>query len=316
MTLPSPQSLPEFTRMFPDDRACHQYFFKLRWPKDCVCPQCGTHNYSWSEARRMIQCSNGHQAYLTAGTIMHRSHTPLQTWFYGAFLATTLTPGISAVQFQKQLGLSRYETAFQILHKLRAAMVDPGRGLLRGTVEVDETFVGGAKPGAKGGRSTEHKTAVVGVVEVRKARVGGTYAGRLRLRAVPTTKGDVLTSFVKDHVERRSRISTDAWVSYGKLADDGYRHNAEVGAKLPIIHREFGNLKTWLQGTHHGRVERQHLQAYLNEFVFRHNRRFWRFSAFQTVLRLGMNQGPQEYDDLYKADEYGRNVHVAGVVEG
>jgi transposase-like protein len=120
---------------------------------------------------------------------------------------------------------------------------------------------------------------------------------------------------VKDHVEQRSRVSTGAWVSYGKLVDDGYRHNAEVGAKLPIIHREFANLKTWLQGTHHGRIERQHLQTYLNEFVFRHNRRFWRFSAFQTVLRLGIDQGPQEYDDLYKADEYGRNGHVAGVVE-
>ncbi len=320
--LPSPQSLPEFQRMFSDERACHQYLFKLRWPEGYVCLECGTRDYSWSEARRMIQCSNGHQAYLTAGTIMHRSHTDLLTWFYGAFLVTTLTPGISAVQFQKQLGIGRYETAFQILHKLRAAMVNPDREKLKGVVEVDETYIGGAEPGSTGGRGMEGKTLVVGAVEQRKSKDKrrSAAAGRVRFRVIESATTKELTEFVEDHVEKGSTVLTDNWQGYLRLAKLGYEHvpftvghRQSASHVLPLIHLEFANLKTWLQGTHHGRVERQHLQAYLNEFAFRHNRRFWRFSAFQTVLRLGMHQGPQEYDDLYNADEYGRNVHLSEV---
>ena len=243
---------------------------------------------------------------------MHGSHTPLLTWFYAAYLATTYTPGLSAVQFQRQLGLSRYETAFQILHKLRGAMVDPDRDQLRGVVEADETFVGGAAPGQKGGRSIETKTAVVGAVEVRRKRgEEGTYAGRLRLRAVGDTAGASLEPFIADHVARGTRVHTDGWGGYSGLLEMGYRHKPVVQAELPIIHREFGNLKTWLKGTHHGRVERQHLQAYLNEFVFRHNRRFWPFSAFRRVLSLGLEAPVQAYRQLYDADEFGRDIHLA-----
>jgi hypothetical protein len=323
MKLASPESLPDFQRLFPDEARCADYLFALRWADGYVCEECGSKVHSISYERQRIQCNNGHQVYITAGTIIHRAHTDLLTWFYGAFLVTTLTPGISAVQFQRQLGLKRYETAFQILHKLRAAMVNPNREKLRGVVEVDETYIGGTLPGGKGGRSTEHKTLVVGAVEQRhsptRKRRGGVCAGRIRLCAIETASRKELTEFVEDHVAKASTILTDGWEGYSLLAQRGYEHLPTVEGHrqntshiLPLIHIEFANLKTWLQGTHHGRQERQHLHAYLNEFAFRHNRRFWRFSAFQTVLRLGMKQRPQEYSDLYNTDEYGRGVHIKG----
>jgi transposase-like protein len=327
MTLPSPQSLPEFQRLFSDEDACEDYLYDLRWPDGFVCPNCGsTQEPYWIESQRKVECADcGQHVYLTAGTIMHKSHTNLLTWFYGAFLVTTLTPGLSAVQFQKQMGISRYETAFQILHKLRAAMVNPDREPLRGVVEVDETYVGGTEPGATGGRGMEGKTLVVGAVEQRRSKDKrrSAQAGRLRLRVIEKATAKELTEFVEDHVEKGTTVLTDAWRGYDWLSDRGYDHVATAEGHrqtaaiiLPLIHLEFANLKTWLQGTHHGRVEPQHLQAYLNEFVFRHNRRFWPFSAFQTVLRLGMQQGPQEYDTLYSASGTGRDVHVSGIDGG
>jgi hypothetical protein len=252
--------------------------------------------------------------------MMHRTKLPLQTWFYGVFLITTLTPGISAVQFQQQLGIRSYETAFQMLHKLRSAMWDPERERLVGEVEVDETYVGGVEHGKKRGRSLEGKALVVGAVEVRLTRDERRYAGRLRLRTVASASKSDLETFVQEDVEPGTAILTDGWIGYEDLWESGYDHlvqtkseSQEAGTKyLPLIHREFSNLKTWLQGTHHGRVEGQHLQAYLNEFVFRHNRRFWKFSAFETLLRLGLGRGPQSYDRLYSARGTGHNVHQLG----
>jgi transposase-like protein/DNA-directed RNA polymerase subunit RPC12/RpoP len=326
-SLASPQSLPEFSRMFPNDDACAEYLIDLRWPHGFDCPDCGeeTDDYWWDDKHYYIECpSCRHRVFLTAGTIMHGSHTDLLTWFYGAFLVTTLTPGISAVQFQKQLGLKRYETAFQILHKLRDAMVNPDREPLKGKIEVDETYIGGRSEPVHGGRSTEDKTLVVGAVEVIKAldRPRGVRAGRVRMRVITEASGSELVKFVKEHVRKGARVYTDGWAGYNGLEKAGFRHTAtiqgaqadaeESGRFMPMIHLEFSNLKTWIKGTHHSRIERQHLQTYLNEFCFRHNRRFWRFSAFQTLLRLGMNKETLEYETLYNADEYGKNVHFSG----
>jgi transposase-like protein len=330
--LPSPQSLIGLQEMFPDERACEEYLIALRWPEpgDFECPACGFSEAAYNEGRRMLQCPNCRtQTYLTAGSIMEKSHTPLKTWFYAAYLVTTLTPGISAVQLQHQLGLKRYETAFQLLHKLRSAMANPDREPLHGEVEVDETFIGGdvGRGHAAGGRSPEGKMIVVGAVERRFDKVGKRagrpfYAGRVRMRVIADTKADSLIPFVQDHVEEGSVIITDVWGGYNKLADRGYQHEPLVegspkrgSAILPIIHLEFSNLKTWLQGTHHGRVEEQHLQSYLNEFCFRHNRRFWRFSSFQTILRYGMKTGPQTYEKLYSAEARGEGVHLSGYEE-
>ena len=218
------------------------------------------------------------------------------TWFYAAFFVSTLTPGISALQFQRQLGLKRYETAFQLLHKVRSALVVPGRELLHREVEVDETFVGG-KDADRGGRGGD-KTLVVGGVEVipfteLKTDKVRYRSGRVRLSVVANASADSLAGFVEQEVEPSAIVHTDGWDGYRRLSRSGFHHNRIVQGKnreaiaiLPHIHRVFSNLKAWLQGTYHGRIEPKYLQAYLNEFTFRFNRRFWRGPAFLRALTL------------------------------
>lgn len=201
------------------------------------------------------------------------------------------------------LGLSRYETAFQILHKLRAGMVRPDQDRIGGNtsehVEVDETWVGGRTRGK--GRGVHDKILVSGAVEVRWRKPGtnldkrkdGRYAGRVRLAIVPDRSAESLCGFVKSAVVPGTMIVTDDWSSYAGIQKCGYEHFsvAERGdpqvaeAYLPIIHLVFANLKTWINGIHHG-VSHQHLQAYLNEFTFRFNRRFYPFNAFRSLLGI------------------------------
>ena len=229
---------------------------------------------------------------------------------------TTQIPGQSAVQFQRQLALSRYETAFQILHKLRAGMVSPERDAIGSEhpVEVDECMVGGETRGE--GRGTHHKSIVVGAVEVRSRQDDGkkhkrrVYAGRLRLRVVPDRSGDALTGFIKDNIASGAMIRTDAWMGYPGLPETGYHHEAltlggdpdKAEAHLPMIHLVFSNMKTWIKGTHHGRIEPKHLQAYLNEYVFRFNRRFYPMTAFHSVLGIAARAVPPTYAQLYSGE--------------
>jgi len=247
---------------------------------------------------------------------MQSSHTPLSTWFWGAYLMTTQVPGQSAVQFQRQLALSRYETAFQILHKLRAGMVRPERDAIGSEhpVEVDECMVGGETRGE--GRGTHHKSIVVGAVEVRSRQDEGkkhrrrVYAGRLRLRVVPDRSADALTGFIKENVALGSTLRTDGWTGYPGLTEAGYCHEAltlggdpdKAEAHLPMIHLVFSNLRTWIKGTHHSRIEPKHLQAYLNEYVFRFNRRFYPMTAFHSVLGIAARSVPPTYAQLYSGE--------------
>jgi transposase-like protein len=312
MAIPAPTSIREFQELFPDEAACLEYLCRIRWPDGFRCPACGVSAHYFYPDRRALVCKGCRtHVRVTAESILHRSKLPLSTWFYGAFLVSTLTPGISAVQFQRQLAISRYETAFQVLHKLRSAMVAPGREPLHGTVELDETLVGGVHKGGKRGRSTEKKTLVVGAVEIRPGRKRPVVAGRVRLRAIPDASAATLDQYLGDHVAPGTTVLTDGHQGYQNLTKRGYDHRPESGAELPLIHREFANLKTWLRGTHHDRVERQHLQAYLNEFCFRHNRRFWPFSAFLRLLTIALNGPAPTYQELYTADEFGRAVHPA-----
>ncbi len=241
---------------------------------------------------------------------MHATRTPLQIWFWGAYLVTTQTPGMSALQFQRQLGLSRYETAFQLLHKLRAGMVRPDRERIgtEWSVELDETLVGGKTRGE--GRGVHHKRYVVGAVEVRqkqdKRGRRAVYAGRLRLQMLSDRSQRSLEAFATDNIEPHSHVTTDGWLGYANLATMGYDHECAVlegdpektEKALPMIHLVFSNLKAWLLGTHHG-VSTQHLPSYLDEFVFRFNRRFYPMTAFASVLGIGMCVAAPTYDALY-----------------
>lgn len=320
--LPFPASLPDFQRLFPNDAACIAYLEKSRWSDGFACPHCGVVGEPFRIATRpgVLTCrACRRQSSLLVGTVMERSHTPLSTWFWAAYLVTSQTPGMSAVQFQRQLGLSRYETAFGILHKLRAAMVRPDQdrigGLPEEHVEVDETWVGGRTRGE--GRGVHHKTLVTAAVEVRHRQPGtaqdnrrdGRYAGRVRLAVAADRSADTLGGFVRSTVEVGTLVVTDDWSGYAGLRKDGYDHQAiaqcgdpEVSEQfMPMVHLVFSNLKTWLSGVHHG-VSAKHLQAYLNEFTFRFNRRFYPFNAFRSLLGIGGAVAAPTFAELYSGD--------------
>lgn len=319
-----PTTLPEFQRVFPDARACATYLEKLRWPDGFACPQCGVvgEPYRFASRPHVLRCrSCQSDVSLTAATVMDHTHTPLSTWFWAAYLVTTQTPGQSAVQFQRQLGLTRYETAYQIFHKLRAGMVRPERDTIGSehAVEVDECLVGGKTKGE--GRGVHHKALVIGAVETRvreadgKKHKRGVYAGRLRLQVVRDRKAPSCEGFVRDNVTRGALVRTDGWNGYDGLTVGGWRHhglaiNADhsiTDAHLPMIHIVFSNLKSWILGTHHG-ISAKHLQSYLNEFTFRFNRRFYPMTAFNSVLGLAVRTVPPTYESLYS----GVWVHPGG----
>lgn len=286
-----PKTIFEFNQWFPDEESCIRFMIQSRWPDGFVCSRCGNKDYYWIDTRKLLQCKTcGYQSSVTSGTIMHRSKMSLKLWFQAAYLVTTHTPGISALQFQRQVGLNNYETAFTMLHKLRAAMVRSGRTNLSGIVEVDETYIGGERSG-KSGRGAEGKVIVVGAVDIH-----GKYANRVRLKVIPNVTQATLTEFVRANVEEGSTIKTDDWIGYNKLEQSGYNHI--VSAELIHVHRVFSNLKTWLLGTHHG-VSPQHLQAYLNEYTFRFNRRSTPMAGFQTVLGLAKERISPTYKGLY-----------------
>jgi hypothetical protein len=333
-----PTTLPEFQRVFPNDDACATYLEQLRWPDGFACPKCGVVAAPWRLPSRagVLRCTSCRaDISLTAGTVMHSTHSPLTTWFWAAYLVTTLTPGMSAIQFQRQLGLTRYETAYQILHKLRSGMVRSDRDKIGGEypVEVDETLIGGKTRGH--GRGVHNKVYVLAAVEVRDRKANEhrsahgsedhkdgiplklkVYAGRLRLQVVADRKAVTCENFVKENVVLGTMVRTDGWQGYDNLAEkcgfshDGLAMNADaklVEAHLPIIHLVFSNLKTWLLGTHHG-TSQHHLQAYLNEYTFRFNRRFYPMTAFNSVLGLAVKTVPPTYASLYS----GAWVHPGG----
>lgn len=333
-----PKNLLDFQKHFPNDEACIAHLYAKRFQGGFVCGYCKQHEgdagppYTFADRPTVYRCRNcKRDTSLTAGTIMCRSKQPLYTWFWAAFLVTSLTPGMSAVQFKKILGIKRYETAFQMLHKLRASMVRPMRDSIgqKFPVEVDETFVGGATQGK--GRGITDKVLVVGAVEVMPRRESGKWggrdpnlmggplpmhrgghgrgilAGRLRLQVIPNRKQETLVPFVQATVVPCAEVRTDGWIGYQPLAALGYNHeavavcgdHAKSDKHLPMIHIAFGNLDAWLLGTHHG-VSPQHLQAYLNEYVFRFNRRFWPMVAFDSVLGIAVGAVAPTYAGLYE----------------
>lgn len=293
----------DFQERFATEAACLEYLAASRWPDGFVCPGCGARTAWVLERRRLWQCSDCRlQTSVTAGTVMHKTHLPLRVWFWAAYLVATHHPGISAKQLQRQLGLSRYETAWLVLQKLRRAMIAPERDALHTEVEVDECWIGGFDPGKKG-HAVGDKTLVAVAIEVR-----GHGSGRLRLAALPDASGRTLQTFVAATVTPGAIVHTDGWRSYNKLATHGYEHRprSQRSARradhdddpiLPRAHRAISNLKSWLNGTHRG-VSPEHLPVYLDEHVFRHNRRNTPMAAFQTLLGLSTRHGPSTYTQI------------------
>lgn len=268
-----PRTLREFQHWFGSEGACRAYLVHLRWPDGFRCPRC-QHEKAWLTRRQVYHCQQcGGQTSVTAGTIFQDTRKPLRLWFEAIWYLVNQKNGVSALGLQRMLGFSRYETVWGWLHKLRTAMVRPGRECLSGTVEVDETFMGGPRTG-KRGRGAAGKTLVLIAVEDR-----GPHLGRIRLRRVADATAPSLLAAVQASVERGSVVRTDGWRSYTALPPAGYRHvvvrpTSEVGENLlPLVNRVAALLKRWLQGTHQGAVRPSHLDYYLDEFTFRFNRR-------------------------------------------
>ena len=261
---------------FRSDAGCREYIRRLRWPEGFVCPHCGVIGEPWTMSRwaAAVPGCRG-QTSLTAGTMFQDTRKPLRMWFLAMWFVTSQKNGVSALGLQRVLGLGSYETAWTWLHKLRRAMVRPGRDCLAGAIEVDETYVGGPEEG-KRGRETETK-AIVAVA----AEKSGRGIGRIRLRRVKDVSADSLLPFVQGAVVPGSVVHTDGWSGYSGLAAAGYQHQVTVisGGRdpahevMPRVHNVASLLKRWLIGTHQGGIQHQQLDYYLDEFTFRFNRR-------------------------------------------
>jgi transposase-like protein len=240
-----------------------------------VCPECGAAT-GWVTARGAIRCKKcQRQTSATAGTIFAGTRKPLRTWFQAIWYVTNQKLGVSALGLQRVLGFGSYQTAWAWLHKLRRAMVRPGRDRLTGEVEVDETYVGGVEPGVAG-RGTKRKALVVIAAEVR-----GRATGRVRMARVKDASGESLLPFVQRAVVEGSVIRTDGWLGYRNLGDLGYDHQPKSIAAsgepghvvMPRVHLVASLLDRWWLGTHQGAILARHLDYYLDEFTFRFNRR-------------------------------------------
>lgn len=303
-----PKNMREFREQFATEEACIDYLIQCRWPDGFICPRCSSNEGVRMSTRPLLRCrACNYQASAMAGTVMHRSKIPIQDWFVAAYHVATFTPGISAVQLQRQLGLKSDETGWYLLHRLRKGMVNDTRSKISGLVEVDETFVGGPEKG-KRGRGAGNKSLVVGAVEVLvyqdKNEKRCERAGRLRLALIPDATEESLGTFLIDNVAPKSRVRTDGWKGYSDAALEEFIHHVRVVGsqqkahkRFPHIHRVFSNLKTWLNGTHHG-VLPKYLPSYLDEFVFRFNRRQTPMAAFQTLLGISLQKKPLTLEKL------------------
>jgi transposase-like protein len=270
----------------------------------CI-PRCGHRQAYKLRSLRLWQCADcRYQASVTAGTVLHRTKAPLTIWFWAAYLMTTDKRGLSALLLQRQLGLGNYETAWMMLHKFRRAMVNVSREPLRGEIEIDDTWIGGTQAGLRSRQLKGRKAALV-LVAVEKRDQS---SGRARMEVIPDFKAATLLSFLKKHVAQGATVCTDGMKSYAGLQEAGYKHMPRIqptrsalrkGTKsvVPLADRAIGNLQQWLIGTYHG-VSKDQLQVYLDEFVFRHNRRKQPMAAFQTLLGLGAARQPTEYKQI------------------
>lgn len=297
-----PRTLLELEHRFSTERACREYLFSLRWPDGFRCPRCAA-GESWQLQSGRVQCAGcGYQGSVTAGTVFQDSRTPLTVWFRVMWWLTSQKNGVSAVALQRALGWGSYQTAWTCLHKLRRAMIRPGRERLAGVVEVDETYLGGEEPGVRGRHIVGKALVIVAAEE------DGRGIGRIRLGHIPDASSASLIPFIEDSIEPGSTVHTDGWRGYLPLDKASYQHRISnqkghperASELLPRVHQVFSLLKRWLLGTHQGSVGGEHLQEYLDEFAFRFNRRKSRSRGklFYRLAQLAVAIEPTTYRQI------------------
>ncbi len=303
-----PRNLVEFYERFGSEDDCIAFLLALRWPDGFECPLCnGTH--SWRKTRGRLECRRcHHESSVTAGTLFQKTRKPIRLWFFAMWWVTSQKYGANALGLQRVLGLGSYQTAWTWLHKLRRAMVRPGRDRLSGLVEIDETYVGGEEAGVRG-RKTRKKAIVAIAVEVLSPKG----FGRIRMRRIPDVSAASLTPFVRETVEPGSTVHTDGWKGYNDISKCGYTRvktilsasDEPAHVSMPAVHRVSSLLKRWLLGTHQGAVRNRHLDYYLDEFTFRFNRRSSRHRGmlFFRLMQQAVQVGPTTYGEIVGGQE-------------
>jgi transposase-like protein len=301
-----PQSIVELDQFFPDEEACRAYLARLRWPDGFVCPRCQSQD-SWQASRGRWVCrACRYQGTVTAGTIFQDTRLPLRLWFHAIWQILSQKNGASAASVRRSLGLGSYRTAWTWLHKLRRAMVLPGRVALAGQVEVDETYLGGPAAGTWGRSLAAHKQLVA--IAVEKV---GSGIGRICLACLTAATRQQLHDFIRQNIQPGSLICTDGLRAYRGLDQFGYQHQPVVllgktpdaaTTLLPHVHRVASLLGRWLLGTHHSTIGREQLPYYLDEFTFRFNRRKSRTPGklFHALLHQAVREEPAPYKSLIR----------------
>ena len=295
------RSLTEFEQRFGDEDACAEYLAATRWPDGFVCPGCGSSKAWRLESKAWTyECAGcGRQTSVTAGTIMHHSKLPLTTWFWAAYVMATQPNGISALQLQRELSLGSYKTAWLLCAKLRRAMAAPGRSLLSGLIEADQTDIAHRDkndPTTGGGRGHHGKILVAGAVEVQDLRLGC-----IRLGIVPDDSAASLHAFLAASLAPSATAPTSGEAGYsgGSGINDDPRviGASDADKAVPRVHRILSDLKVWGLSVYHG-LRRRHFQSYLDEFVYRFNRRRDRHAAFPALLGFAAAHPPVTHDML------------------
>jgi transposase-like protein len=306
-----PMTFDEFIKNFSTEGQCRDYLFQLRWPDGFKCPNCNKTDYIIINDK-LYECKNcKRQTSITAGTIFQDTRSPLRTWFTAIWWIATQKYGASAEGLQQVLGLSTYKTTWTWLHKIRKAMVRSDRSKLTGKVEVDETYIGGEEHSVSTGRGTGNKVLVAIAVELCESETGSKTGlkipRRVRLSVITDASKASLIPFVTSNVEKGSEIITDGWASYSSLSEIGYKHTVYVQRNkqkdekiLPHVHLIISLLKRWLLGTHQGAVSDKHMQAYLEEYAFRFNRRkaAKRGLLFYRLLEGAVITAPSTFKDI------------------
>lgn len=301
-----PRTFQDMDDWFRDEAGCRAYLRRLRWPDGFVCRSCGEQAEPWETARGALVCrSCGAESSLTAGTLFQDTRKPLRLWFLAMWFVTSQKNGVSALGLQRVLGLGSYETAWTWLHKLRRAMVRPGRDLLTGEVEIDETIIGGPEEGRKG-HGIKDKALVVIAAEKR-----GRAIGRIRMQRIEEASAVTLMAFIRETVAPGTAIHTDGWKGYNGLKAVGYPHRVSVISTsteqahelMPRVHNVASLLKRWLMGTLQGGMQKRHLDHYLDEFTFRFNRRTSRARGllFHRLAQHAIDLQPVPYRDIIHA---------------
>jgi transposase-like protein len=302
-----PKDFQEFLQQFKTEDDCWNYLFEMRWPDGFQCPKCNCDKY-WITEKRLIHCVTcGHQSSVTSGTIFHKTRKPLLLWFHIIWWIVAQKTGASAHNLKDFMGFGSYETAWVWLHKLRRAMVRPGRDKLIGEIEVDETYIGGKETGnGKQGRGAVTKALVVVATECK-----GKQIGRVRFRIIFEASEKELLSFIEDNIKPGSKIITDGWKSYSSLSKSKkYEHEIKIISGsgqmahelLPHVHMVDSLVKRWINGTHQGKVSVKHLSYYLDEFAFRFNRKLstYRGKLFYRLIQQSVVTSPKPLNELTK----------------